>query len=228
VPALVASDRPAPGVALLTLIRPERRNALSVALRDELCDHLADLAADTGCKVVVITGAGPVFSSGFDLAEFERATGDAEFAERLWASADRYHHALAAFPLVTIAAINGPAIAGGFDLAVMCDLRVAASTARFAHPEHAFGDVVYAPLRDLVGGGLARDLCFTGRELGADEALAAHLVSAVVPPDHVVLQALELAGRVAAAPRDTILGNKARVTARSRIVGTGPDGGLAL
>ena len=59
--------------------------------------------------------------------------------------------------------MNGPALAGGFDLAVMCDLRVAADTARFAHPEITFGDVVYGPLHDLVGGAVARELCFTGR-----------------------------------------------------------------
>src|SRR6185295_14521457 len=79
------------------------------------------------------------------------------------------------------AAVNGPALAGGFDLAVMCDLRVAADTARFAHPEITFGDVVYGPLHDLVGGAVARELCFTGRVVEAEEAKALGLVSAVVP-----------------------------------------------
>ena len=86
------------------------------------------------------------------------------------------------FPLPLVAAINGPAIAGGFDLAVMCDLRVAATTARFAHPERSFGDVVYGPLHDLVGGAVARDLALGGRELSAEEALRVNLVSAVVAP----------------------------------------------
>ena len=73
------------------------------------------------------------------------------------------------FPLPTVAAVNGPALAGGFDLAVLCDLRVAATTARFAHPERTFGDVVYGPLHDLVGGAVARELCFTGRVVDATD-----------------------------------------------------------
>ena len=102
----------------------------------------------------------------------------------LWASSDRYHDAVAQCPLVTIAAVNGPAIAGGFDLAVLCDLRVASATARFAHPEYTFGDVVYGPLHDLVGGAVARELTMTGRVLSAQEAKALHLVTDVVAPLH--------------------------------------------
>ena len=95
---------------------------------------------------MVITGAGPVFSAGFDLSEFDRAATDEAFGRQLWASSDRYHETVLHFPLPTIAAVNGPALAGGFDLAVLCDLRIASSTARFAHPERTFGDVVYGPL----------------------------------------------------------------------------------
>jgi enoyl-CoA hydratase/carnithine racemase len=132
--ALLLVDRPAPGVARLTLERADKRNALSIALRDAVSDALDALAADEDTRAVIITGAGTVFSAGFDLREFETAAGDAAFAERLWASSDRYHRAVLHFPLVTIAAVNGPALAGGFDLAVCCDLRVASTTARFAHP----------------------------------------------------------------------------------------------
>ena len=133
-------DVPADGVATLTLNRPEKRNALSIAVRDEVSDALDALAADESLKAVVITGAGDVFCSGFDLKEFERL-GEPEFADRLWASSDRFHRTVLEFPLPTVAAVNGPALAGGFDLAVMCDVRVAADTARFAHPELSFGDV---------------------------------------------------------------------------------------
>lgn len=104
----------------LALDRPERRNALSASLRDAISD-----AIDPCIKVVVITGTGPVFCAGFALGEFDRAATDPDFAERLWASSDRYHHTVRTCPVPTIAAINGPAIAGGFDLAVLCDLRVA-------------------------------------------------------------------------------------------------------
>ncbi len=105
------------------------------------------------------------------------------------------------FPLPTIAGVNGPALAGGFDLAVMCDLRIASTTARFAHPERAFGDVVYGPLHDLVGGAVARDLTLGGRELDARAALAVHLVNEVVEPAQLMDAVLATVARVCAAPR---------------------------
>src|SRR5207248_2604977 len=154
-------DGPRQGVATITLNRPDKRNALSIAVRDLVSDALDRLAGDEAVKVVVVTGAGEVFSAGFDLREFEQP----ERAEELWASSDRFHRAWLEFPVPTVAAVNGPALAGGFDLAVMCDVRVAARTARFSHPELAFGDVVYGPLHDLMGGAVARDLCLTGRAL---------------------------------------------------------------
>jgi len=215
VPDLTRLERHSPPVAVLTLDRPAQRNALSVALRDEIADRLGALADDPDLKAVVVTGAGSVFCAGFDLGEFDRAGRDGAFSAELWASSDRYHRAVATFPLVTVAAVNGPAIAGGFDLAVLCDLRLAATTARFAHPEYSFGDVVYGPLCDLVGGGLARELCLTGRDLHADEALAVHLVTAVVEPADVVPRALELAERVAVAPRETLMRTKAKALARA-------------
>src|SRR6478752_7064338 len=139
-------DGPWDGIATLTLDRPERKNALSIALGD-----------------------------------------------RLWASSDRYHRTVLEFPLPIVAAVNGPAIAGGFDLAVMCDIRVAARTARFSHPEVTFGDVVYSPLHDLAGAAVARDLCLTGRSVDASEALSLHLVSRVVPAERLAEVAAEVA-----------------------------------
>ena len=215
-------ERPSPQIAVLTLDRAERRNALSTALRDEICDRLDTLSADPDLKVLVVTGEGTVFCAGFDLREFDQAAHDPGLADALWASSDRYHHAVATFPLITVAALNGPAIAGGFDLAVLCDLRIASTTTTFSHPEYAFGDVVYGPLRDLVGGGLARELCLTGRVLSADEALAAGLVTAVVEPEDVQAQSLEVAERVAVAPRANLMRTKAKAVARSGLVsGTG-------
>jgi enoyl-CoA hydratase len=219
---LTELERVTDAIAVLTLARPERRNALSIALRDEIADRLDSLAADEQLKVLVITGTGSVFSAGFDLAEFQQALDDPELADRLWASSDRYHHAVASFPAIVIAALNGPAIAGGFDLAVLCDLRIAATTTTFSHPEYAFGDVVYGPLRDLVGGALARELCLTGRVLDADESLAAHLVARIVAPDEVRAAALELAEQIAVAPVANLRRTKAKALARSGLVaGTG-------
>ena len=210
-------DGPWDGIATLTLDRPERKNALSVELRDRLADVLDALGADPAVRTVVLTGAGDVFCAGFDLKEFEVAAEDPEFGERLWASSDRYHRAVFTFPLPIVAALNGPAIAGGFDLAVMCDLRIAAETVTFSHPEVTFGDVVYGPLHDLVGAGVARDLCFTGRKVDAQEALRLHLVSRVVPAADLPAAAAETAQQIARVPRDLLLRTKAKAVRRSRI-----------
>jgi len=204
-------DRPADGVALLTLDRPERRNALSISLRDALADALDALAADESVRCVVLTGAGSTFSAGFDLGEFATAAEDPAVAERLWASSDRYHTTVLSFPLPLVAAVNGPAIAGGFDLAVLCDVRVGADTARFAHPERTFGPVVYGPLRELVGGAVARDLCLTGRTLDAAEAHRLGLLRSVVPVEQVVDEALAVAVATAEAPRPLLADTKAKI-----------------
>lgn len=213
--------RPADGIALLTLNRPAKRNALSVELREAGCSALAVLADDESVRSLVVTGAGAAFSAGFDLGEFEVAATDAAFSERLWASSDEWHRRWLEFPVPTIAAVNGPAIAGGFDVAVMCDLRVVSEAAWFAHPEIAFGDVVYGPLHDLVGGAVARDLCFTGRRVDAAEAQRLGLVTRLAVGERVLDDALELAGRIAAAPRGSLARLKAKVTRRAGTVGDG-------
>jgi enoyl-CoA hydratase/carnithine racemase len=202
---------------VMTLSRVERRNALSVALRDRISDLLDDLAQDESVKVAIVTGAGTVFSSGFDLQEFDRAAADDEFNARLWASSDRFHRTVLCFPLPLVAAVNGPAVAGGFDLAVMCDLRVASTTARFSHPERSFGDVVYGPLHDLVGGAVARELTIGGRELDADEALAVHLVSDVVEPEDLMRRTMQTVERVCVAPRDVLVRTKAKALRRAGV-----------
>jgi enoyl-CoA hydratase len=212
---LVEITRPSESVALLTLQRPEKKNALSIALRDEVTEALGALAADESVKAVVVTGAGAVFSAGFDLEEFQSF--EEEHQRRLWASSDRFHHACLTFPLPLIAAVNGPALAGGFDLAVMCDVRIAAESARFAHPEHTFGDVVYGPLHDLVGGAVARDLALSGRSVDAGEALRLRLVTNVVPDGEALDAALRYATAVAAAPRAILLRTKAKIVARAAI-----------
>jgi enoyl-CoA hydratase len=201
--------------AVLTLDRPKKRNALSIALRDEISNALDDLARDEAIKCVVITGAGDVFCAGFDLAEFTTAFEDDAFATTLWMSSDRYHNTLLRCPLPTIAAVNGPALAGGFDLAVMCDLRIATTNARFAHPERTFGDVVYGPLHDLVGGAVARSLAIGGRELDAQEALDLHLVEQVVAPEDLAAATAALVARVTAAPRDLLMRTKAKALRRA-------------
>ena len=209
----VLRSAPGDGVVTLTLNRPDKKNALSIAVRDEMSDALDELAGDEAVKTVVITGAGEVFSAGFDLREFQQP----ELTDRLWASSDRFHATVLRFPLPLVAAVNGPAIAGGFDLAVMSDVRVAAETARFSHPEIEFGDVVYGPLHDLVGGGLARELCFTGRVVDAEEAKTLGLVSSVVPVDELADEVTRFTDMIDRAPRDVLLRTKAKAIRRARV-----------
>lgn len=199
----------------LVMNRPDKRNALSIELRDAISDALDGFAADEAIKCVVVTGTGSVFSAGFDLSEFTRAADDDTFAHELWTSSDRFHDTVLRFPLPTIASINGPALAGGFDLAILCDLRVAATTARFAHPERTFGDVVYGPLHDVVGGAIARDLTIGGRELSAAEAFAIHLVSEVAEPDALMDATTAVVERVCQAPRDVLMRTKAKALRRA-------------
>ena len=205
---------PADGVAMLTLNRADKKNALSIALRDELSDALDAVAGDEAVKTVVVTGAGDVFSAGFDLREFQQP----ELNDRLWASSDRFHATVLQFPVPLVAAINGPAIAGGFDLAVMCDIRVAVDTARFSHPEIEFGDVVYGPLHDIVGGGLARELCFTGRAVDAQEAKTLGLVSSVVPATALMDEVTRYTGMILRAPREVLVRTKAKAIRRAAAV----------
>lgn len=215
---LVTVDRPADGVAVVTMRRPEKKNALSISLRDAIADALDTLAADETIRAVVLTGDGPVFSAGFDLSEFQEP--DPEFQRRLWASSDRFHSTVLRFPLPIVAAVNGPALAGGFDLAVMCDLRVVADTSRFAHVEYAWTEVVYRPLRELVGGSLARELTLTGRSVDAEEARRIGLANAVVPAVQVVPRAVEMATAVAAMPREIALRSKAKIIRSAGISGS--------
>lgn len=211
---------PRDGVVTITLDVPETKNALSIAVRDDVTDALEQLAENEHVKVVVVTGEGSTFCSGFDLREFSHIDEDPDLAERVWASGDRFHRACLAFPLPMVAAVNGPAIAGGFDLAVMCDLRVAVRSARFEHPEREFSEVVYGPLEDLVGASVARDLALTGRVVTADEAFDLHLVNRLVD-DKAGLDAAvhEITAQITHAPREILMRMMKKIINRAGVVG---------
>lgn len=186
------------GVGLVVLNRPERRNALSIQVREELSDILDAWAVDDAVRAVVVTGAGQVFCAGFDLEEFGDRSKSAAIAE----SSRRYHLTLWSFPKPTVAAVNGHALAGGLDLATLCDVRIAADTATFGHPEIKFGaPPLFTPLRWIVGAGLARDLCLTGRRIDAAEACRIGLVSRVVPAGDTVDDAVAVARTILEAPQ---------------------------
>lgn len=197
-------------VGRITLNRPEKRNALSADLRYEIDQALGELGEDEGISVAVITGAGPAFCAGFDTTEFSIT--DPEFQKKADESAARYHYHLQHFRKPIVAAINGPALAGGLDLAVLCDVRIAAENAVFGHPEIKFGaPALYAPLAELIGSSLARDLCLTGRRIDAQEAHRIGLVSRVVPLERLAEEAMSTAQLIAEAPAATLSGIKGMI-----------------
>jgi enoyl-CoA hydratase/carnithine racemase len=190
----IATDVADDGIATLTLARAERRNALSIKLRDEISDQLDGWATDPAVRAVVLTGQGSTFCAGFDLDEFAQA----DLAARIKESSHRYHLAVWQFPKPLLAAINGPAVAGGLDLCVLCDFRIASANAVFGHPEIKFGaPPLFTPLQWIVGVGLARDLCLTGRRIDADEALR-------IDPAGVLDDALAMARTIIEAPQAAI------------------------
>lgn len=202
--AIEASETPE-RIGIITLNRPEKRNALSIQVRKEITDCLEQWAGDDNVGVVIITGAGPVFSAGFDLKEFSRA----DLVEEVFRSSAVYHRVVWKFPKPTIAAVNGGAFGGGFDLAVLCDMRICGDAASFGHPEIKFGaPPLYTPLRWIVGAGMARDLCFTGRTIDAAEARGMGLVSEVVPGDELMDRAMSVAKTVLEAPLPTLMTTK--------------------
>ncbi len=213
---ILISD-PKDAVVTVTLNRPKKKNALSIALRDEVSDALDALAKDDAVKVAVITGAGDVFSAGFDLGEFQQAAGDPEFMKTLWASSDRFHRCCIAFPLPLIAAVNGPAIAGGFDLATMCDIRFATPEAYFSHPEIAFGPIIYSLLHEIAGAGVARDLILSGRQIDAQEALDLRILTKITTRDQLESELAAYTALITRASRENLLQTKSKIIQRAQI-----------
>jgi enoyl-CoA hydratase len=191
-------DRSSNGVALLTLDRPDKRNALSLELRSALAAALEDAAADASVRCLVLTGAGTAFCAGMDVTQFG---GDRPHKEQIVETSTRLFRALAELPLPIVAAVNGPAVAGGFALALLCDVRVAATTATFGFPEVGrYIPPSFAAAAAALPEALARRLSLTGEILDAYQAHALGVVSDVHPPEALADAASELAARIAAAP----------------------------
>lgn len=205
------------GVATLTMHRPEKRNALSIAVREQMSNALDALAADEDVRVVVLAAEGPVFSAGFDLKEFA----EPDLLEQLIASSERWHETLRSFPLPLIASVQGQAMAGGFDLVTMCDLRVVATSVTFGRPEVTWTNAIYGILHDLVGGALARELTLTNRTLTATEADKLGLVTRLVEDNEVEQVTHDLAQEVALAPRGLLTHTKANAIRVAKIADSG-------
>jgi enoyl-CoA hydratase/carnithine racemase len=201
-------------VALVTLRRPEKRNALSIDLRVELADTFERLSSDEGVTCIVLTGAGSAFSSGMDMSQFG---GERAHRERLVDTSTGAFHAVGQCPKPVVAAVNGPALAGGFALALLCDIRIAGTRAVFGYPELPRGiPPSYAAARAVLAPGIAREICLTGRSIDADEAFRLGLVSEVCPDEQLIGRARDLAGRIARMPRAAILETKRRILADGR------------
>lgn len=181
------------GVAVITLNRPDKRNALSAALRREIVASLEEMDKKDGIVSVVLTGAGPVFCAGFDLSEFQTGNMDEIFAQ-----ANVYHHSVYNFKKPIIAAVNGPALAGGMDLAIMCDFRIAVASAQFGQPQVKMGvPAAFDLIKTVLPEGVAREICLTGRRMPADEALRLGLINRIVPDDRLIEDAVEMARETA-------------------------------
>ena len=186
-------------VALVTISRPEKRNALNGATRGQLVAILDDLGADPEVRVVVLTGAGDkAFVAGADISEFEGRSPIDQFRVM---SGRTVFDAVDRFPKPVIAALNGFTLGGGCELAMACDIRLAADTAKLGQPEVNLGIIPGGGgtqrLPRLVGTGAAYKLLFTGELIGADEALRIGLVDEVVPAAELRARALSLAASIA-------------------------------
>lgn len=188
-------------VAVVFLNDPERRNPLSPEMTSNLLQALDDLEADPGVRAVVLTGRGKAFSAGADLAFLERVTElGAEENYRHSLSLMRLFHRVYTYPKPTVAAVNGPAVAGGAGLATACDLVVMDEEARLGYTEVKIGFVaalVSVILVRAVGEKAAKDLLLTGRLVEAREAKALGLANRIAPPGKALEEAKALAEEVA-------------------------------
>lgn len=206
---------------VITINRPEARNALSLDVQDGLARALNEVEYDDAVRAVVLTGAGErAFVAGADVKQLRTYTAYDGLQGRLQRLFDR----IASFEKPTIAAVNGLALGGGCELALACDIRIAARAARFGFPETGLSIIPGAGgtqrLPRLVGAGRALELILTGRVVSADDALAMGLVSHVVPDEDLLDTAATVAESVAA--KGPLATRLARLVVRS-----GADAGVA-
>jgi enoyl-CoA hydratase len=193
------------GICILHFNRPDKKNALSHAMRSEIIDALNNLKDNKKVKSVIFYGGKDFFSAGFDRDEVQKVVqGEGDYEEFV-ESNHLFHQTLFDFPKLLIAAISGYALAGAFDLMVICHLRVASKGALFGHPEIRFGACpLFFPYMGLVGRGKALELTLnTGsREnfLSAEEAFRLNIVNKLVEPGEVLDEAIKMAKEINKAP----------------------------
>jgi len=197
---VVLLERPAEGVVLLRINRPEARNALNLEVRKLLARHLADIGEDTTTRAVVLTGNERSFAAGADIKEMA----DVGTIEALQRGVHKLWRAIAGCPKPVIAAVNGYALGGGCELAMTCDIIVAGESARFGQPEVLIGIIPGGGgtqrLTRAVGKYKAMKYILTGEQIPAKEALEMGLASEVVPDPEVEGRAIDLARQIAVLP----------------------------
>ena len=188
---------------VLCLNRPQRRNALTIELMENLCCRLDELAADHRCRALILRGAGPVVGAGLDLHQ----TAETQVAEQAVEVLARMFQKLVHSPLVTIAAAHGGAYAGGAGLMAACDLAVAASDLHVGFPEVRRGlvaAVVAAVLRDKLQDGALRELLLLAEPVNASRALSLGLVQRVVPREELLPESKRIAATILKGAPDAI------------------------
>lgn len=205
-PETLIIDRPADGVALLTINRPDKLNAMNHAFFNELPETLAALDADPEVRACVLTGAGRAFSAGGDIADFKRLTDTVSYRRQV-AMALTAFEAVQRCTTVVIAAVNGIAYGGGTELTLACDLALAADDARFSFREVTVGLMPgYGLARgpQVIGTAWTRWLALTGEDLSAQDALRIGLVQRVTPTAELTAEAVSVATRIAAHPATAV------------------------
>jgi enoyl-CoA hydratase/carnithine racemase len=205
-------DEPADAVARLRISNPEKRNALDHDVLDALAEVLPALDRGIEVRCVVITGAGSIFSAGYDIGSIPEQS-FARDAEAL--GAHPFHaamKALARHPWPTVAAVNGHCLGGGLELAITCDLRICAAGAKLGMPPAKLGLIYgHTGLRkfiEVIGAARTRELFLTGRNVDAGRAAEFGLVNEVVADDELEDAAIELAAEIAANAPLSMKGNK--------------------
>lgn len=204
--------------ATIVIDRPAKKNAIDEAAWRAFCDVSAEATADPEVSVVVVRGAGGVFSAGADIAEFVALTSATQERRDAFADAVRGgEEAVADIPLPTIAAIEGVCVGGGCQIALACDIRIAAHGARFGVTPAKLG-IVYPVgstrrLVAAVGRSAAKSLLFTGKLISCDEALAIGMVDKVVPADALAAEIDAIASAIAANSRYSLTVSKRTVDA---------------
>jgi methylglutaconyl-CoA hydratase len=206
-PDFIAVDLSHPGIARLTLNRPEKRNALCIALLEQLCSHIDQLAQERSARVLILQGAGPVFSAGLDLSEASNPALVQYSAECVARSLQLLRNT----PIVTIAAAHGGAFAGGAGLMAACDIAIGASDLKIGFPEARRGllpALVCAIMSPKVREGDLRDLFLVGDSIDAVRAQQIGLLQRVVDPYALTDCAIAVAQSILAGGPKTIEATK--------------------